>query len=131
MFIFKPWGSFRAVKDEAVLRRFLRGAADESEDAFKKGMQSKKHGKIYNRRGRRHQSSAPGEYPAIESGRLFASIDTRVDARSMEIGTSMFYSKWLRGGSRIMERRKMSDNALQEGVPRARHLLKGWATWKR
>lgn len=131
MFKFIPWGPFRAYKDETVIRRFLRGAANETEAAFKQGMLAKKSGRIYNRNGRRHQASARGEYPANESGRLFRSFDTVVTSDRMEAGTKMFYSKWLRNGSRMMHRRKMSDNALQEGVPRARGLLKGWATWKR
>lgn len=127
---FIVWRRFEAYRDRKVDKLFLGGVAEHSEKAFKLGIDSKKTGRIYNRNGRRQQASAPGEYPAVDTGALRASISTRVTSDSVEIGTSPFYARFLRNGTKIMERRKMSDNAIREGVEGARHLLKGWVKWK-
>jgi hypothetical protein len=130
--VFKPWREFLAVFDKRVVNDFLRAVARDSEKAFKDGIRSPKSGRMYRRSGGgSHRASAPGEYPARDTGALEASIGTTVSTWSVTIGTRRFYSRFLRDGTRKMARRKMSDSALTEGVKTARHRLKGFAKWKR
>jgi phage gpG-like protein len=129
---FSGWRDFEAQKDRSVIRRFLDQVATDSEKAFKRGMRSKKSGKTYSgRSGKRIRASAAGEYPAIDTGELDASIGTRTTDTETTIGTNKFYAKFLREGTGKMARRRMSDDALTEGIKTARHRLKGFVTWKR
>jgi hypothetical protein len=129
MFQFSPWGRFKALRDRTVDERFMDAAAHESEDAFKIGLASSKSG--IHHPGLPKRSSAPGEYPANQSGKLRASISSTSSAERMDIGSSVFYAKFLREGTRKMNRRRMSDDAIQEGVPKARSVLRGWVRWSR
>lgn len=132
MMKFTPWGKFRAVKDPDVKSRFLKNVGEASEKAFKKGNRSAKSGRIYPKPGGgRYRASAPGQYPAMPTGALDKSIKYVVSGNRMDIGTSVFYAKFLREGTRKMRRRKMSDDALKEGLASARASLKGWVEWKR
>lgn len=132
MLRFKPWREFAARVDQKVIRRFLDQVAKDSEKAFRRGMRGPKSGKVYSgRSGRKIKASAAGEYPAIDTGGLEGSIRTRVTATSATIGTSRFYARFLREGTRHMARRKMSDDALKEGIETARHRLKGFVKWQR
>lgn len=128
----KPWRPFRAVVDGRRISKFLDRVAKDSEKAFHKGMRSAKSGVIYTgRSGRRIRASSPGQYPAIDTGDLDRSISSRVTKDSATIGTSMFYAKFLREGTRMMRRRRMSDDALTEGIKTARHELKEFVKWER
>src|SRR5262245_29438183 len=111
---FTPWRKFHAFKDKAVIRRWLKTVADASEKAFK------------NMKGY-PPASSPGEYPAIRTGNLRGSISTVVTDDSMTIGSNMYYSWFLRKGTTRMARRKMSDNALQEGMNASS--LGRWVRW--
>jgi phage gpG-like protein len=115
---FKPWRTFRAKKDAGTIRSWLRKVADASESAFKKGMPGS-------------PPSSPGQYPAVRTGRLKGSIRTVVSSDEMTIGTNMHYSIYLRRGTRKMARRKMSDDALKEGLEKARGRLGHWVEWSR
>lgn len=44
-----------------------------------------KHGKIYQRRGRMHQASAPGEAPAVDTGNLMTSVQSQMEGKSAAI----------------------------------------------
>lgn len=131
MFTFIPWRKIRVEADQRIVRRFLRSAADMAEAAFKAGMDGPHTGWLYRRRRGAHRASAPGEYPAKDSGALRRSIRSRVNADSATIGTSTGYAKYLRTGTRRMRRRRMSDDALTEGVKRSRASLRGWIRWTR
>ena len=114
---FTPWAPFHARKNSAEIRRWLQTIADASEKAFKnmKGFPP---------------ASTPGEYPAIRTGDLRESISTEVTEDSVVIGSNTFYARFLRHGTSRMARRKMSDNALQEGIEHAGRLGK-WVAWSR
>ncbi|UPT53287.1 virion morphogenesis family protein [Synechococcus phage Yong-L2-223] len=58
------------------------------------------------------------------------SIRTRTTLTETTIGTNQFYSKFLRDGTRKMARRKMSDDALQEGTEEARKMRFLWVRWR-
>jgi len=79
-------------------------------------MAEKKHGRIYIIRGIEHQASAPGEAPAIRSGRLARSLFYNVRGhRHVEIGANTRYAGFLEKGTDKMEprpylRRAAADN---------------------
>ena len=131
-FRFTPWQSFRAIKDDALIRAWLERLAKRTHFFFRSKMEASRGGRVYRGRGgRTHRASAPGDFPAKDSGRLIGSIRTRVTANEMEIGTGMFYAIFLKNGTRKMARRKMSSDALREVLPTERPHLKGFARWKR
>jgi hypothetical protein len=114
---FMPWSAFRARKDNTAIRSWLQQVAKASEAAFKGGM------------GNYPPASDPGAWPNIRTGNLKGSIRTEVTSDSMTIGSNMRYSIFLRTGTSIMARRKMSDNALQAGIKAAQ--LGHWVGWSR
>jgi phage gpG-like protein len=114
-----PWRLRYAHKDPTVVSRWLRTVADASETAFKGGM-----------RGYPPASNS-GQYPAVRSGRLRGSISTNVDADRMEVGSNAPYSIYLRLGTSRMRRRKMSDDAIKEGLDASKGRLGHWVTWSR
>jgi hypothetical protein len=114
---FSPWGSFRAKKDTAEIRSWLGRVGAAAEAAFKGGMGS----------GPGH--SAPGAWPNSQTGRLKGSIRHEVSSDSVTIGSNMPYSIFLRAGTRRMARRKMSDDALKEGMQAGQ--LGRWVEWTR
>jgi len=113
---FVPWKTFRAKKDDATIRRWLKAVGESSEKVFKAGM------------GKGPSPSAPGAWPNSQTGRLRGSIKSQVSANSVTIGTNTHYSGYLRSGTSKMARRKMSDNALEEGRKGAR--LEQWVKWQ-
>jgi phage gpG-like protein len=114
---FSPWGRFHARKKPEEISRWLRSIGDAGTEAFRSGM------------GSYPPPSSPGAWPNSRSGRLKGSIRSEVTSDSVTIGTSMPYSGFLRTGTSKMARRKMSDNALEEGVKAGR--LGHWVEWSR
>ena len=111
--------SFHAKYDKRAFKRWLQIVARESEKAFKGGMKG--------------YPLAPKpclRHPAIRTGALRASIRTRVTDNAVEISSNRPYSGYLRSGTRKMQRRKMSDNALKEGIEKAKRLSKKWVGWE-
>jgi phage gpG-like protein len=117
-FEFKAWAPFHAQYDKRAFKRWLHAVAKESEKAFKK------------MRGF-PPASKPGDYPAVRTGRLRASIRSKVTDDSVEISTDRPYSGFLRHGTRRMNRRKMSDNAMREGIEAAKRRSTKWIGWSR
>lgn len=132
-FVFQPWRSFVAFRDRKVTTRFMRETAREFADEYKKAIRNPpKTGRMYRRRGKWHQASRPlSEYPANDTGRLQNSVTPQSTDMSATTGTTMFYGKFLREGTRRMQRRKMSDNIVKENTPRALARLRGWIVWRR
>ena len=114
---FSPWGKFHARKKQEEIRRWLNDIGVSGTDAFRSGM------------GRWRPASAPGAWPNSRTGGLKGSIRHETTSNSVTIGTSMPYSGFLRNGTSKMARRKMSDNALQEGMRHSR--LGKWVEWTR
>jgi phage gpG-like protein len=113
---FKPWRPFIARRKQQEISRWLKAVGAASEAAFKK-------------MGNYPPASSPGQYPAVRSGRLRSSISHVVTSNSVTIGSNMFYSIFLRLGTSKMARRKMSDDALKEGMSKSR--LGHWVEWSR
>lgn len=116
---FKPWRPFLARKRSDVVNRWLRAVGDASVKAFTGGM------------GSYPPASAPGDWPAVRSGKLQSSVRAEVTNDSMTVGSNQPYSIYLRMGTRKMARRKMSDDALKEGMRAAGGRLNRWVEWSR
>lgn len=114
---FQPWRTFHAVKRPDVVQTWLQGVADRSKQAFVGGM------------GSYPPASSPGAWPNVRSGGLRGSVSTEVTSTEATVGSNMFYSIFLRAGTSKMARRKMSDDALKEGMEGAR--LGHWVEWSR
>ena len=127
----KPWGRFKAAKQQKQIRAWLRAVSNSAKAVFTSGMNGRHSGRVYRRRNRLHQASAPGEFPANDTGRLLASLRGEVSADEAKIGTNMFYAKFLRNGTRKMARRRMSDDAMKEGINANKGRAKGWVAWKK
>lgn len=128
-FSFKGWSAFRAKKNPQVIRSWLQTVGDQAQKVFTAGLLGAHSGQVYYRRNGTHRASAPGEYPANDSGNLLASMRQETSATEATIGTNVFYAKFLREGTRKMARRKMSDNAILEGAKRAKPASRGWVAW--
>lgn len=113
---FRQWAPFWAKRDKVAFRRWLKVVAAESEKAFKK-------------MGYYPPASSPNQYPAVRSGRLRASIKSKVTDTMVEISSNTPYAGYLRHGTRKMARRKMSDNALKEGMAAAKRRAEKWVGW--
>jgi len=73
-------------------------------------------GRTYRRgRGRTHRASAPGEYPATDSGRLANSIAYQMHGpREGSVFSDLEYARYLTEGTAHMEARRMLADALTE-----------------
>lgn len=115
----KPWRKFEAFRDRKRVDDFLEGIGKDAVLIFRRGERAS--GRL----------SRPGEYPAIQTGALNASLDYVVGANQVEVGTNVFYSIFLRNGTRKMARRAMSDNAMRASIARNEGKLKRWIRWQR
>lgn len=63
-----------------------------------------KTGRVYTRRSVRHQASAPGEYPATDTGFLVSSVIGEVlrDTFEAVLSSGVIYAKWLEFGTKKM-----------------------------
>ena len=130
MIQFTPWKIFRALYDRAAVRAFVQDTADSTAETLEKGMRSgTKSGFHY--RGYPNRSSAPGEYPAVQSGVLVKSIKQRVTNTEATVGTTDIVGFWMREGTTNMAPRRMSDAAMKEALPGVRSRMRNWAIWKR
>lgn len=128
---FKPWRPLHAQYRRDVVQRFLNDVAATTHQKLRTGMERARGGRLYTtyfrtigdrvvpvgKRPRPHRASAPGEFPAVDTGRLRNSIRSQVTASSAETGTNMHYARWLRSGTKRMKKRKMSKEALQQAAP--------------
>ena len=114
---FTPFRQVRAEYNRAGVVLFLQDVARSAHHAFRVGSEASNGGSVYRGRGGvLHRASAPGAWPAKNSGRLLQSIRTVVTMTEATIGTNTEYSGYLRHGTRKMSRRKMSDDAIKAGV---------------
>src|SRR5262245_65258595 len=106
--IFTPWAPFFARKRPEEIRRWLQQVATASEQAFRSGASAAF-----------PPPSAPGAWPHRRSGGLLGSISSYATDSEAVVGSNMPYSIFLRTGTSLMARRKMSDDALKEGMTKA------------
>lgn len=105
-------GTFKIALDKRAIRKYVNTIAKESKNRFIEGMHSEKSGRWYD--GIR--ASAPGEYPAIRTGRLLNSIGTETTGNSVELGTNTEYSTDLAYGAYRLEPRLMSKSAMTSTI---------------
>lgn len=75
-------------------------------------------------KGLRRQSSAPGEYPASQSGELQRSIDFRVEGHdTLEFGSTVQHGAYLQEGTSKMEARPFLTLALEDNMENAQKLF--------
>lgn len=123
---FTPWHRFYARKVPGAIERWLREVGEASERIWKSSMGQGSPGNY----------SAPGAWPFVQSGHMKSTIAIEVTSDSMTIGSNAYrgaipYSLYLREGTPggQMSRRKMSDDALKEGLKGA-HITR-WVEWSR
>lgn len=133
LFSFTPWRKLEVDYRPESIRKFFLDVAKEGKKAFQEGMDGKHTGRVRRAKNRSNSRAsvnrARAEYPANDSGRLRKSISGRSTPTSATIGTNTDYSVFLRAGTKSMRRRKMSDDALQAGIARARGSLRDWVQW--
>lgn len=84
-----------------------------------KSMTGKKTGRIYRRRTVSHQASAPGQAPAVDTGRLRGSIDvdtSRISALVVTIRAQTEYAEHLEFGTSRMAARPYMRPALAKAT---------------
>lgn len=113
---FQSWRQITVELDNAAIETWLNRTGAAIQSKFESGLRGEhsgvKHPSLPN------QSSAPGEYPAYQSGRLWQGTSKSlagmsVTGASVEVGSTAPHATYLMG-TRKMAKRKMFDNAIQE-----------------
>ena len=105
--------------ENQVEKALLKGATDIERDAkiSMRGPKSGKFYKTYNKK-KKHRASAPGEAPAVDTGRLRSSIKYSLVASGklaeVIIGSDVEYAKYLEMGTSKMEPRPFLQPALEK-----------------
>lgn len=103
-FDWKNWKRLRAEVEDAALAEYLQEVGDKARRAFIQGSAAA---------NRPH--SAPGQYPARQTGALLASLDASVSGDTLTVSVDTAYAQFLLG-TRKMAARKLVDDALEEGI---------------
>jgi len=92
-------------------------------DVKRKIQRGPKTGEIYNRRGKQHRASAPGEAPATDTGTLVSSIYTsKINPLTIEVGSRLDYAYYLELGTVKMDPRPAWIPSIEEN----RAKFNGW-----
>jgi hypothetical protein len=71
--------------------------------------------------GRMHRASAPGEYPASDTGQLVNSIHAvKVSGLAVRVGSVAKHGKWLEEGTKYMRRRPWLSPEVTKELPNLR-----------
>jgi HK97 gp10 family phage protein len=93
-------------------------------DVVKRIQRGPKTGIVYQRRGIRHPSSAPGQAPATDTGRLANSIIfEQVGPVSVTVGSALIYAAYLEYGTTRMAPRPAWRPAVEAMAPKFRSRL--------
>jgi len=102
--------------DKTELARIVKEIAFGIEAEIKLSMTQPKHGRQYPRGSRTHTASAPGEAPAVDTGHLINSIQSRIISDTeAEITIPAEYAEALEFGTSKMAARPYVEPAI-EGV---------------
>ena len=104
--------------DEAGIEQWLAHVVREAGNVLQREMRKGGRGRVYHRRRGWHRASAPGDYPAVDTGRLAAGTRMRVNYPEGEIGSSVPYAKYLQFGTKKMAARKLYREALLDAIKR-------------
>jgi hypothetical protein len=78
---------------------------------------------VINVRGTAHQSSAPGQPPMADTGRLANSIKWEQDSKGYVVGTAVDYGLFLEAGTSTMKPRPWLVPAVEAELPKFRERL--------
>ena len=93
-------------------------------DVVKRIQRGPKTGRTYQRRGVTHTSSAPGQAPATDTGRLANSITfEQVGPVSVTVGSALIYAAYLEYGTTRMAPRPAWRPAVEAMTPKFRNRL--------
>lgn len=98
------WMKNGASKIRAALATEVGRIAKDARNYMRREMKRPKHGAKYRRKGKVHIASAPGEFPAVDTGALYKSIEYKHRRQSAEIGAiaGPHYATYLEGGTKRM-----------------------------
>lgn len=104
-----------AIPDE-VTRELAIGANDIRNTTITEMQTGPKTGKIYKKKSVTHQASAPGQYPAVDSGELLRSIMFDVRSMEVEVGSKAGapYAEYLEFGTKKMKARPWLDPSVEK-----------------
>lgn len=108
--ILKQFEALSEANRQGAVRRSLLKGGHMLEGWLKAALSHSGHGRTYKHGRVEHRASAPGEYPAVDTGALRASIKTEAEGDIVAVGTSMEYAQSLeykqpgRGGRPFMRR---------------------------
>jgi len=102
--------------DDDAIAAWIEGRLDDAHELFIRQMdRGGGTGRIYRRGGRRHQASAPGEYPVTDGGRLVNSVHPELTGpREGTLWSDLKYADYLTTGTRYMDARRMLADAINE-----------------
>jgi len=103
---------------EEKLEGWLKRVVLEAQNILTREMRKGGRGRVYRRRGKVHRASAPGDYPAVDTGRLARSTTVAVNYPAAWIGSGVSYAPYLMFGTSKMARRKLYGDALEEAIPK-------------
>jgi len=107
-------GEFHPRIDDSVIAEWIDARLNDGRNTF---ITNASRGGGGGRTYGRHTASAPGEYPATDSGRLVGSVDTQMNSdREGELFSDVEYARYLAGGTSRMAPRKMVYEALTEAL---------------
>jgi len=104
------------LNDLNILNEIIEKAATETEKEMKKSITNgAKTGLIYTRRGLKHRSSAPGQAPANDTGKLVGSISTKSRKKGIvEVVIGALYAMPLEFGNSRMKARPFIIPAVEK-----------------
>lgn len=104
------------LNDLNILNEIIEKAATETEKEMKKSITNgAKTGLIYTRRGVKHRSSAPGQAPANDTGKLVGSISTKSRKKGIvEVVIGALYAMPLEFGNSRMKARPFIIPAVEK-----------------
>ena len=126
-------GELPAATKRRLYRIFLATAMDIQGDAKAKVLTGRHTGTTYRRRGITHRASAPGEYPANDTGTFASSIhyDGNESAMKVTVGSTVLYGLFLeegtkRAGQVHMEARPWLKPSLEASRSQLQARLNNW-----
>jgi hypothetical protein len=110
-----PWRNLTAEYSLAAKVGYLQAVGRTAERKLVAGMESSNKGRTYRKKGGRiHRASAPGDFPAVNTGQLKGSRRMIVSQTEVTLGTNPSGKRWwLRDGK---GKRKMSKEAMQAAI---------------
>lgn len=107
-----------ALAQKAQLSKIVKQAALDLKSTMEQSFRPPKHGKLYIRGGRVHQSSKEGEAPAKDTGVLKDSIQiTNLDAYTSKVTVGSEYGAYLEFGTKRMGARPFVVPAINKVAP--------------